>query len=838
MLKFSQFTTISEAKIDDYKASESSISTEHDPTALHKSSSDIIDHFHSHNPTGDINHTKWVVNQYKKGFIKQEDAPAMGDLLKKFNQYKDQLPKKKIEQYKTHGDLNTALEKVKPSKKDIKSEREQNIIENGSTVVHDSPNVTMYHVHNTEASRVLGKGLPWCTSRMDHQNMFNHYNAMSSGRFYIGHLHKESFPYRRLGIGVGAGEFQDENNDKITGDRLKELIERNPELRDIHHLQGANFHITKNPKDHLIDLLENDTYELEKHMREHPEQYSPEHHELAQLHGFQHSAIEDGDVFGYDAFDTDEEKKYKKNIIEGLKNSPFLSVRKKLASYTHFPSILADLSNDEHPSVRSEVAKNSMTNDEDKIKLLKDKVPFVRGSVRIHYIQDHDNEINEILRTEENPDVLHVHARNLDNKPEYAEHIFSNPNATDKTLGYIGHNISPEKLLTHKNVGKYTISKAWNNFGNVSTDDKAKDKMAERLLNHSETGDETLVGILHHVKSKYMLASPKEYANHVNKILSHKNIGRNTFYGLLKLHDSNNPDLKHVPETIFNHKNVDDRTLNQLYEEKHITKDQLKSKGNKLGTDSLEHFISDDPHFVLNHPNVSEHHINNIVDKHHENPDILEKSSKVLNNISNKYNDNDFISDILTVSLRNIFKSTHSNKNIPTEQKNRIIDNLLTNKHIDNYDLEHMFNNTEDLSTKLKILHHPKTEGIKTKMRHIWNEHGKKDNPELHKILINHINAHYGLDSSYSDIKKERLSPLEQLANKYNVKTPIDDNGYLNRDEFNKQIDKHIARKQAAEQRQQNIPEPEPRIPPLSSRQRKQGMFEQVYNQLKNEIFS
>ena len=44
MLSFKQYI-LAEAKIDDYKAQETHIPTDHDPEAKFKNSSDIIDHF-------------------------------------------------------------------------------------------------------------------------------------------------------------------------------------------------------------------------------------------------------------------------------------------------------------------------------------------------------------------------------------------------------------------------------------------------------------------------------------------------------------------------------------------------------------------------------------------------------------------------------------------------------------------------------------------------------------------------------------------------------------------------------------------------------------------------
>ena len=256
MLRFKHYLMLSEAKIDDYKAQETDISTDHDPEAPHKKPDDIIDHFHKHVPGGNIEHTRWLVDRYKKGQIKQEDAPDMTDTLTSFNQYKDKLSKKRIGQYKSVGELKTALNPF-TSKHTQKQNINQKAIDEGSTKIHSSPNLDVYHVHTKEAACALGtkpngEKLGWCTSHPDpDQNKFNQYNESSNGNFHIAHLHNEEYPFRRIG-GIGAGdEFQDENNENIKGSRLRDLIKRNPELEKVKAVTDSKnyklMNITDNP---------------------------------------------------------------------------------------------------------------------------------------------------------------------------------------------------------------------------------------------------------------------------------------------------------------------------------------------------------------------------------------------------------------------------------------------------------------------------------------------------------------------------------------------------------------------------------------------------------------
>jgi hypothetical protein len=263
MLRFKQYFMLSEAKIDDYKAQETNISTTHDPNAEHKKPENIIDHFHKHVPGGNVEHTRWLVDRYKNGEMKQEDAPDMKDTLTSYNKYKDKLPKKRIGQYKSVSELKTALHPF--SSKDAEQHAvNQKDIDSGSTKVHSNPNLDMYHVHTREAACALGtkpngEKLGWCTSHPDPgKNMFDHYNKESGNNFHIAHLHKEEFPFRRIG-GIGAGgEFQDENNENIEGSRLKALIKRNPELEKVKAVTDSRnykmMNIVDNPnatKEHL-----------------------------------------------------------------------------------------------------------------------------------------------------------------------------------------------------------------------------------------------------------------------------------------------------------------------------------------------------------------------------------------------------------------------------------------------------------------------------------------------------------------------------------------------------------------------------------------------------------
>lgn len=262
MISFQEFLSeqlLIEAKIDIYKDQEKKIPTDHDENAQFKKPGDIIDHFHSFVPGGNVDHTRWVVNRYKNGELKQEDAPGMKDTLDAFNKYKDRLPRKNINQYKSVEDLRTSLHPF-TDKEEAKRRISQEKIAKGSTLIHDTDKVKMWHVHNMEASQELGHR-SWCTANPDPEyNRFDDYNDSSGKRAYYLHLPKEEYPYRKIGVFVGTGEFQDETNEYggIPHDKLEELVKRNPELKKIPELQGVRVATTQDHDKHFYDLVRND----------------------------------------------------------------------------------------------------------------------------------------------------------------------------------------------------------------------------------------------------------------------------------------------------------------------------------------------------------------------------------------------------------------------------------------------------------------------------------------------------------------------------------------------------------------------------------------------------
>jgi hypothetical protein len=593
MKSFKEYIALEEAKIDDYKAQESSISTEHDPDATIKEPSDIVDHFHAHNPTGDINHTKWVVGQYKKGLIKQEDAPAMKDLLTNFNKFKDKLLKKKIEQYKTHAELQHAIAPhIGTSTSEKQSAQIEKDMDEGTTLVHSTPNMTLRHIHTKEGSIAAskypdGKRPSWCTAREDSQNMFDHYNSRTGGKFFVAHLPNEKPPFHKIGIAVGANEFQDADNTKLEDRRLKTLVDRNPEMKEIPELQGASIHTTKpeNVEKHIHDLMDNDPEDTRDEIFNNSEKYT-KHLKLFHLKKV-HDTINQYDDEMEKAEDED----------DSVKNSKFKSVLKELARGTGNPETLEHLSKHPDDGVKAAVARNYSTPKIVRKQFLDHPNPIVRGSVEL---RDFPERIRaETVAKETNPSVIAKHVTG-DDSLDVQKAALANTNTGSDALGNIGaishHPEIHKAILEHPKTDAPALELLVRN--NVALHNHAKE-----ILNHPKASSDTLSYLGRNVMNKDIM----------HDIIKHPNTDAETLSSMSR--NTGQPDIH---QAILKHPKVDRRAIDQIAESTHdegVIKSIVKhpeTQGNALHQISMK---KDDPEIqkaIIKHPNVDKYALGSI----------------------------------------------------------------------------------------------------------------------------------------------------------------------------------------------------------------------------------
>ena len=181
------FELLTEDRIDYLKNQyKDKLSTEHDQLAKHKESDKIIDHFASKaDPSTGKVHTQWLVGQYAKKNIRQEDAPQLKSTLNDFALVKDNLEKKDLNQYKDVGELRDAIATQKATvEKKVKAKRVEAEEKSASMEkLYDEDGVTGFKIPNRAASiknygpaGVLAQ-THWCTAANSDNNMFNHYKG-------------------------------------------------------------------------------------------------------------------------------------------------------------------------------------------------------------------------------------------------------------------------------------------------------------------------------------------------------------------------------------------------------------------------------------------------------------------------------------------------------------------------------------------------------------------------------------------------------------------------------------------------------------------------------------
>ena len=240
-------------KLNFLKQNTKILSIDHDILAHHKSAPEIIDHFAiCADPTTKKNNTSWIINQYKKGSIRQEDHPRIHAALSNFEKYKSKLPSKDINSYKS---LNHLEDAVEPHLGSFSSNREEkaSIKHEGADLIHDGKDLMVHKLKTKEAACHYGAGTKWCTTAKNN-NMFDHYNK--EGPLYVV-TNKKSGDKHQLHF--ETNQFMDKKDEPI---KLHDFIQKNPELKDVKEFKNSNrgYEFAKNKQefDAGIDKALND----------------------------------------------------------------------------------------------------------------------------------------------------------------------------------------------------------------------------------------------------------------------------------------------------------------------------------------------------------------------------------------------------------------------------------------------------------------------------------------------------------------------------------------------------------------------------------------------------
>jgi hypothetical protein len=221
-----------EDRIDVLKNTFQTFDTSHDPYAVNQHPHAIIDHFANNaDPTRNKVYTQYLLSLYKRGAIKQHEAPRIKETLSNFDKYKNFLqPDQKQISIKNYPTIDSIDAAVAPhlGKGTTYEERREIFRKNPDVPGHklewEDDKIRAYSVTDKEVSQNAYASLDdkqcgafptkWCTARKTNQNMFDFYKSENPHYDPIA-VHRKSdgavFQYH-----VGGGEFKDHNNSEIS----------------------------------------------------------------------------------------------------------------------------------------------------------------------------------------------------------------------------------------------------------------------------------------------------------------------------------------------------------------------------------------------------------------------------------------------------------------------------------------------------------------------------------------------------------------------------------------------------------------------------------------------
>lgn len=256
MLRFKQFILefqqLLENRIGFLKQNfEGKLNTNHDPYGVHKTTNDIVDHFSTNaDPTKNKSHTQWILKQYQQGRIRQEDHPRIKEALSNFEQHKGKLANRDINSYKSLSDIEDAIKPHLGTPEPVSKRQEtKKIKEEGSEVIHSSPNLTVRKLKTKEAACHYGAGTQWCTAAREN-NMFDSYNQ--DGPLYVIHHKDENDNERKYQYHPASDQFMDEQDNPVG---MHSFVGKYPEIKSIKAFQGyhQSIPLTKEHREELSD---------------------------------------------------------------------------------------------------------------------------------------------------------------------------------------------------------------------------------------------------------------------------------------------------------------------------------------------------------------------------------------------------------------------------------------------------------------------------------------------------------------------------------------------------------------------------------------------------------
>lgn len=234
---------LSESRIYFLNKTYPELDTSHDTLATHKDAPAIIQHFHDNaDPSDKKVHTQWIIGQYKKKNIRQEDAPRLHSALSNFDKYKAKLEHKDISKYKTISDIEDATEPHQGTAA-TKKEEVRNIKANGADKKYEDEHISIHHIKTEDAAKAYGKGTKWCTAA-DKDNMFDRYHKDGPIHVIMDKKNKsESGHQRKYQFHANSNQFKNEKDEPISKEEFESIkpsfhkaIDMHPSMVGAEHL--------------------------------------------------------------------------------------------------------------------------------------------------------------------------------------------------------------------------------------------------------------------------------------------------------------------------------------------------------------------------------------------------------------------------------------------------------------------------------------------------------------------------------------------------------------------------------------------------------------------------
>ena len=454
ILSFKSFLIEARSSLDTIKKIyKDKIDVSHDSLGQHKESDNIIDHFANNaDPSKDKKYTHWIVSKYNKGQFRQEDHARIHDALNNFENHKNKLQNKDINQYKHISDVEDAVDSQTKTKsnKEVKKE----IKHEGADLIHSEDGMTVHRLKTKEGACSYGAGTRWCTAAK-RDNMFDQYNK--KGPLYVVHTPDK----RKYQFHFQSSQFM---NEKDQPERLENLVNKYPSLKNVKEFKdsshGIEFAKDEKERNHLISkALDNKNEEVRYQAIQHPKVTS-EHITKAlddKDNDVRRQAIRHPNATSEHItkalYDKDNDVRYhaiqhpnatSEHVSKALNDDSHLvrrqAIRHPNATSEHVSKALDDKNEEvryhaiQHPKITSEHISKALDNKNEEVRYQAIRHPNATSEHITKALDDKDNLVRYQAIQHPNATSEHISKALYDKDNEVRRHAIQHPNATSEHI--------------------------------------------------------------------------------------------------------------------------------------------------------------------------------------------------------------------------------------------------------------------------------------------------------------------------------------------------------------------------------------------------------------------